>query len=124
MNLKPKGDEKPFNGMGCNGYSLIRVAEGSIASELPPVNLRLCAKRIWCNNTLSDMIWASGATGLARLSDTQEVLSSSLRMPTKVKFAAVCAGGATKPSCSSTSGSFRCSNLRRFYLILARWRNW
>ena len=89
MSLKPKGDEKPFNGMDCNGYSLIRVAEGSIASELPPVNLRLCAKRIWCNNTLSDMIWASGATGLARLSDTQEVLSSSLRMPTKVKFAAV-----------------------------------
>lgn len=35
------------------------------------------------------MIWASGATGLARLSDTQEVLSSSLRTPTKVKFAAV-----------------------------------
>lgn len=56
MSLKPKGDEKPFNGMDCNGYSLIRVAEGSIASELPPVNLRLCAKRIWCNNTLSDMI--------------------------------------------------------------------
>ena len=55
MSLKPKGDEKPFNGMDCNGYSLICVAEESIASELPPVNLRLCAKRIWCNNTLSDL---------------------------------------------------------------------
>lgn len=37
MSLKPKGDAKPFNGMDCNGNSLVSVAEGSIASELPPV---------------------------------------------------------------------------------------
>ena len=51
---------KRFNGMDCNGTSVVCVErflwEGypvSSTEERLPLNIRVCAKGIWCNNALN-----------------------------------------------------------------------